>query len=78
MMSFFIGRQAVLCTWQLLDVGATYYIFNVFLKDKCYLCIRMGITMFKIFIWQDIPPQMKAFNTVIPLLIFLFPNQNIC
>ena len=33
-----------LYSWQELDVGATYYIFTVFLKEKSYLCTRMGIT----------------------------------
>ena len=31
-------------------LGAKYYIFTIFLKKKCYLCIRMEIIMFKIFI----------------------------
>ena len=28
--------QAVLCSWQQLDIGTAYSIFTVFLKDKCY------------------------------------------
>ena len=36
---------------------------------KLQKCIRMGITIFKIFIWggisSDIPPQMKVLNMVI-------------
>ena len=30
------------------------HFFTVFLKGKCYKCIRMGITVFKIFIWGGI------------------------
>ena len=28
--------------------------FTIFLKEKCYLCIRMGITVSKTIIWGDI------------------------
>ena len=35
-------------------IGAAKYIFTVFLKGNCKYCIRMGITVFKIFIWGGI------------------------
>ena len=35
-------------------IGATMYIFTVFLKGKCQMCIRMGITIFKIFLWGGV------------------------
>ena len=32
---------------QPMAVGATYNVFTGFLKEKCYLFIRIGITIFK-------------------------------
>ena len=46
--------------WQLQAVGATYYIFAVFLKENFYLHIRMGITVFKIFIWGGISSDIRS------------------
>ena len=39
--------------------GATKYIFTIFLKGKCLYCIRMGITIFKIFVWEGISPDIR-------------------
>ena len=41
-------------------IGATKYIFTVFLKGKCYKCIRMGITVLKIFIWGSILSDIRS------------------
>ena len=50
-----------------LGVGAAYYIFTVYLKEKCHICIRMGITIFKIFIWggisMDILSKIKFYGS---------------
>ena len=40
-------------------IGATKYIFTVFLKGNCKNCIRMGITVFKIFIWGGISSDIR-------------------
>ena len=40
--------------------GATKYIFAAFLKGKCSKCIRMGITIFKIFIWGGISSDIRS------------------
>ena len=41
-------------------IGATQYIFTVFLKGKCKLCIRMGLTKLKIFIWGGISSDIRS------------------
>ena len=56
--SGFMQLASDLCSWQLQAVGATYYIVTVFLK--CYLCIRMGITILKIIILGGISSDMRS------------------
>ena len=41
--SLFIGWQAVLCSWQLLNIGTTYNVFIVFFKVKMLL-VKWGIS----------------------------------
>ena len=41
------------------EFDATYYIFAVVLKGKCYYCIRMGITIFKILIRGGISSDIR-------------------
>ena len=41
-------------------IGATKYIFTVFLREKKLKCIRMGITIYKILIWGGISSDIRV------------------
>ena len=41
-------------------LGEKYYIFTIFLKKKCCLCIRMGIIISKTFIWGGILSDIRS------------------
>ena len=51
--------EVVLCSWQPLDEGTAKYIFTVCFEGKMLKGIRMGITIFKIFIWGGISSDLR-------------------
>ena len=52
--------QAVLCSWQSLDKGATYYFFSVFLKEKCYFIVDGDVFTWDVLIWGCFAVTLKC------------------